>query len=369
MQVDLSHRIPTMKNHTATHVLNWALRDVLGEHVQQKGSLVDPEKTRFDFSHPAQVTEEELARIEELVNSQIEEDLEVFTAEVDQKKAREVNTLRAVFGEKYPDVVRVVSIGVPVDQLLSDPKNDEWMRYSVEFCGGTHVRRAGEIGRFRLVEESAVAKGIRRVIGVTGERARKAEDEATGVLRMLKDAAQAPDQALPQRIAEITAIMSQAEMPVVEKARIRADLAHLQERAKKVQKEQARAGVGEVLSQAEALLAGAPRAGDVAIICGAVPGATTDQLRAACDSLRAKAGSAAVLLASENDGRVVLMAAMTADVVGRGVKAGDLIRDIAPIVGGKGGGRPDMAQGGGPDAGKIGEAVSSAGQWIKQKLS
>lgn len=357
-----------MQNHTVTHVMNWALRDVLGDHVQQKGSLVDPDKTRFDFSHTAQVTEEQLAQIEELVNSQIEEDLAVYTAEVDQKKAREINTLRAVFGEKYPDVVRVVSIGVPVDQLLSDPKNDEWMRYSVEFCGGTHVQRTGEIGRFRIVEESAVAKGIRRVIGVTGERAAKAEADARAVARLLKDAAGAPDESLPNRLAEISAIMAQSEMPVVEKARLRDDMAHLQERAKKAQKEAAKAGAGEVLTQAESLLSDAPRVGSTAIVCGALPGAAVDQLRAACDSLRAKAGSAAVLLATESDGKVVLLAAMTADVVDRGVKAGELIRDIAPVVGGRGGGRPDMAQGGGPDAGKIDEAVSTAQKWLTQKL-
>ena len=357
-----------MKNHTVTHVMNWALRDVLGDHVQQKGSLVDPDKTRFDFSHTAQVSEEQLAQIEELVNSQIEEDLGVFTAEVDQKKAREINTLRAVFGEKYPDVVRVVSIGVPVDQLLADPKNDEWMRYSVEFCGGTHVQRTGEIGRFRIVEESAVAKGVRRVIGVTGERAAKAEADARAVARLLKDAAGAPDDSLHNRLAEITAIMTQSEMPVVEKARLRSDMAQLQERAKKAQKEAAKAGAGEVLTQAESLLSDAPRVGDTAIVCGALPGAAVDQLRAACDSLRAKAGSAAVLLATESEGKVVLLAAMTTDVVGRGVKAGELIRDIAPVVGGKGGGRPDMAQGGGPDAGKIDEAVSAARQWLTQRI-
>lgn len=358
-----------MQNHTVTHVMNWALRDVLGDHVQQKGSLVDPDKTRFDFSHTAQVTEEELAQIEELVNAQIEEDLAVYTAEVEQKKAREINTLRAVFGEKYPDVVRVVSIGVPVDQLLSDPKNDEWMRYSVEFCGGTHVAKTSEIARFRIVEESAVAKGIRRIIGVTGERAAKAEADARAVARLLKDAAGAPDESLSNRLAEITAIMTQSEIPVVEKARFREDMAHLQDRAKKAQKEAAKAGAGEVLSHADSLLSDAPRVGNTAIVCGALPGAAVDQLRAACDSLRAKAGSAAVLLATESEGKVVLLAAMTADVVGRGVKAGELIRDIAPVVGGKGGGRPDMAQGGGPDAAKIDEAVTTARQWLTQRIS
>lgn len=358
-----------MKNHTATHVLNWALREVLGAHVQQKGSLVDPDKTRFDLSHNAQISDEELSRIEELVNSQIEEDLEVFTAEVDQKKAREVNTLRAVFGEKYPDVVRVVSIGVPVEQLLADPTNDEWMRYSVEFCGGTHVKRTGEIGRFRLVEESAVAKGIRRVVGVTGEKAAAAEQHAVEVMRLLAAASQADDADLPALLAEINAKLNQSEMPVVEKAHLRTDLSHLQERAKKAAKEAAKTGAADASARADELLAGAAKAGGVTIIAGELPGATADQLRAACDSLRARAGSAAVLLASDEGGKVMLMAAMTPDVVGKGVKAGDLIKEIAPIVGGKGGGRPEMAQGGGPDAGRIGDAVKAAKAWLAGRLA
>lgn len=367
--VNSASREPTKRNHTATHVLNWALRDVLGSHVQQKGSLVDPDKTRFDLSHPSQITDEELARIEELVNSQIEEDLEVFTAEVNQKKAREINTLRAVFGEKYPDVVRVVSIGVPVEQLLADPRNDEWMRYSVEFCGGTHVKRTSEIKRFRLIEESAVAKGIRRVVGVTGEKAAAAEANAEQVARLLAAASRADDAALPALLADITAKLSQLEMPVVEKARLRTDLTHLQERAKKAAKAAAKTGAADATARADALLAAARRAGETAIICGAIDGATADQLRAACDSLRARAGNAAVLLASEDGGRVVLMAAMTPDVVSRGVKAGELIKEIAPIVGGKGGGRPDMAQGGGTDPTKIGEAVEAAKTWLAGRLA
>lgn len=157
-------------------------------------------------------------------------------------------------------------------------------------------------------------------------------------------------------------------LPAVEKRKLQTELEALQEKAKEIKKRQSKAGAGEVLTQAESLLSDAPRVGNTAIVCGALPGAAVDQLRAACDSLRAKAGSAAVLLATESDGKVVLLAAMTADVVGRGVKAGELIRDIAPVVGGKGGGRPDMAQGGGPDAGKIDEAVSAARQWLTQRI-
>ena len=184
------HRFPTMQNHTSTHILNWALRDVLGEHVQQKGSLVDPEKTRFDFSHNKQLSENELAKIEQYAQSQISNALPVVTnPEVDQKKAREINTLRAVFGEKYPNKVRVVSIGADIDAMLRDPTNPKWMQYSVEFCGGTHLKNSKEAEEFVLVHEEAVAKGVRRLVGLTGEKAKEARQrgefflEVSGKLR------------------------------------------------------------------------------------------------------------------------------------------------------------------------------------------
>jgi alanyl-tRNA synthetase len=340
----------------------------LGDHVQQKGSLVDPEKTRFDLSHRAQITEEQLARIEGLVNERIGENLPVYAEEVELAKAREINTLRAVFGEKYPDVVRVISIGRPVQEMIDDPKNAEWMKYSVEFCGGTHLKHTGEVGRFRFIEESAVAKGIRRVTAVTGERARQAEDRATALFRQLKDAGRADDAALPQRIAELGAVMGQAELPILDKQRMRADLAKLQERAKKIQKQVARAGTADVMARADELLAGARKVGETSIIVGHLGEAAVEQLRAACDSLRARAGSAAVFLAAEHSGKVLLLAAMTPDVAARGIKAGDLVRAIAPIVGGKGGGKPDIAQGGGSETGKIPDAVREAGEWLQAKL-
>ena len=196
--VSRTHRIPTMQNHTATHVLNWSLREVLESggsgKVDQKGSLVDPEKTRFDFSHNKPLTDDELDRIEALCKKQIDQALPVYAAMreenfVEQKQAREINTLRAVFGEKYPDKVRVVSIGVPIteedarnagtkDWLLRSPNNPEWMKYSVEFCGGTHVKNTSEIEAFALVSEEGVAKGVRRLVGISGDAAKRAESSA-----------------------------------------------------------------------------------------------------------------------------------------------------------------------------------------------
>jgi alanyl-tRNA synthetase len=361
-------RSATMKNHTVTHMMNWALREVLGEHVQQKGSLVDPEKTRFDLSHNTQITEQQLARVEDLVNKSIEADLPVYAEEVPQDQARRVNTVRAVFGEKYPDVVRAICIGKPLTEMMKVPDNPEWMKYSVEFCGGTHLKHTGEVGRFRFIEESAVGKGVRRVTGITGQRARQAETDATAIFRLLKDANEANDEALPNRIAEITALMSQTELPVVDKARMRDDLAKLLDRAKKAQKQAAKAGVADVLTKADELLHGAERFGSSAIIVGDMGEAAVDQLRAAGDSLRTRAGSAAILLAARHEDKVLLLAAITPDLTARGVKAGDLIKAVSPVVGGKGGGRPDMAQGGGTDVAKIPDALQEATAWLRTKL-
>ena len=367
--VDATRRQRIMRNHTATHILNLALREVLGDHVQQKGSLVDPDKTRFDLSHKAPISEVELARIEAHVNRLIEADLPVYSGEAKEVDARKINTLRAVFGEKYPETVRIVSIGVPIDDLMSTPDNPEWMKYSVEFCGGTHLKRTGEAGRFRLIEESAVAKGIRRVVGVTGERAQEVEAAAMALARQLKEAAGANDAALPQRITEIAAVMNQAQLPIVEKLRLRADLERLQQRAKQIQKQAAKTGAADALARVDELLQSADTLNGCALITVNMGQATIDQLRAASDALRSRAGSAAVFLASESEGKAVLLAAMTKDLTARGIKAGDLMKSVAPIVGGRGGGRPDMAQGGGPQTDKIDEAVQHAVQWLRAAVA
>lgn len=420
LNVDLQSRYPTMQNHTATHIMNWALREVLGDHVQQKGSLVDPEKTRFDLSHNQPISNDELGRIESLVNEQIAAKLPVYAASnedgfVDQKQAREINTLRAVFGEKYPDRVRVVSIGAPIDELLRDPKHPKWMKFSVEFCGGTHVKNSSEIERFVLTHEEGVAKGVRRVIGVSGETARKAEelgrqllDEATDLLKQSPErkrgvgsslpsggpVARAPgsdgddssltvaapkevtpsegaavrDQDLASRLAAFTQAVNDAVIPVLVRHELREKLAELQKIAKQQEKQSAAASGDAVMDKVKSLHASAKAMGGVTVVVGEVPAAPVDALRGAVDWVRQKSPSSAVLFAMVDDNRVTLLAGMSKDVVELGVKAGDLIKEISPLVGGKGGGRPDMAQGGGTDAGGLPMALEAAGEWIATRL-
>lgn len=328
-RVDENHRRPTMQNHTATHVLNWALREVLGGHVQQKGSLVDPEKTRFDFSHNKPIADEELERIEGLVNEQIAKGLTVYAASreeeyVDQKRALEINTLRAVFGEKYPERVRVVSIGVPIDELLADPKNERWMGYSVEFCGGTHVKNTSEIGRFVLTSEESVAKGVRRVVGVTGEKAEEAERDGTALLARMNQLDKAPAEQWADGLTDVQRQMSEKQLPVREVNAVRERVAELQKRVRQQEKAAAGEAAADVRGAAAELLNSAKQINGTYVIVGEVPHAPADALRGAIDWFRSKTSSSAVLLACHDGSKVTLTAGMSHDVIARGVKAGVL---------------------------------------------
>jgi alanyl-tRNA synthetase len=349
-------------------VLNWALREVLGEHVQQKGSLVDDEKTRFDFSHQKGLTPDELGRIEELCGKQIAGDLKVYWKEVPQADALKINGLRAVFGEKYPDIVRVVSVGVPVDDLLGNPDNADWRKYSVEFCGGTHVASTREIGRFVLAAEESVAKGIRRVVGLTGERA--ADAVATGD-KLLQRADQLRSSApgdVDKGLGELQKDMNAAQIPIRMREQLREAIADLQKIVKQQQKEHAAAATGVIQERIAALIADAQKVGDSAIVVGEVPDVPADQIKHGADTIKQKCGSAAIFLGARSDGKAVLLAAMTDDLIQRGLKAGDLVKHIAPIVKGGGGGPPTMAQAGGKDPDALPDALTAAAEWIQQKL-
>ncbi|MCH7591692.1 MAG: hypothetical protein IH989_02775, partial [Planctomycetes bacterium] len=396
--VDTENRRPTEQNHTSTHLLNWALREVLefrggGDKVNQRGSLVDPEKTRFDFSHNRPLTEDELSRIETLVQKQVDEKHRVYTTEVEKKSADEINTLRAVFGENYPDTVRVVSIGAPIteedaqktgasDWLLRSPKSSEWMKYSVEFCGGTHVKNTSEIGAFVLTHEEGVAKGVRRVVGISGEAARKAIElgklllvEASALAENEGDTGTKGRRDVGNSTVDLSAALSafqqkvaDATIPVLVRHELQARIVELQKLVKQQQKQSASASGEAVMDCVRKLFENAATIGGVKVVVGEVPSAPTDKLRGAIDWVRNKTEASAVLLAGVTGDRVTLIAGMSKAVVAKGVKAGDLIKEIAPLVGGKGGGRPDMAQGGGTDPSGVNAAIEHAVQWLAGRL-
>jgi len=368
-----ARREQTRRNHTATHVLNWALREVLelggGGKVDQKGSLVDPDRTRFDFSHSKPLTPEEIDRVVALCNEKIRADLPVHTKVVPQADALKINTLRAVFGEKYPDEVRVVSCGADIDAMLRDPKNPEWMKYPVEFCGGTHVNRTGEIGGFVLVSEEAVAKGIRRVVGITGGKAQKATETGRRLRERAASIKAGPAERVAGELAELQREMLDAEIPLRDRIALRDAVAELQQIAKQQSKQASAESAGAMRAVRQQLLDAAERINGHALIVGEVPNAPVEQVREAADWLRAQAGSAAVLLGMRGEGgKPLLLAAVTEDLKKNGLHAGNLIREIAAHIDGRGGGKPDMAQAGGRNAEGLAAALKAGAHALREQL-
>jgi len=362
-------RQATKRNHTATHVLNWALREVLGDHVQQKGSLVDHEKTRFDFSHPKALTPEEIERVERLVNERINARLPVYGEVVEQARALRIHGLRAVFGERYPDPVRVLSVGVPVQELVADPDNPRWRQVSVEFCGGTHVSNTGDIDCFVLASEEAVAKGIRRIVGLTGQIARLAAETGEALVEHAEKLRRQPLDGLPDELARIQNTLATATLPARHRIRLRRAIEELQKLARQQQKSDAAQAAGAMRQKVDELLARAEKHGDTSIVVAEMPAVPLDHLRMAADMVKQRCESAAVLLGvAAGPDKALLLAALTPDLVQKGLKAGDLVKAAAEIVDGSGGGPPTMAQAGGRNPAKLAEALAAGRQWVLSRL-
>ncbi len=364
LRVDAERRARIMANHTATHVLNHKLRTVLGEHVQQKGSLVDDQKLRFDFSHNAAVTTEQMRQIEELSNRDIAADLPVYYDYAPIEDAKKIRGLRAVFGEKYPPRVRVVSIGVPPRELLAQPDNAEWENYSIEFCGGTHLTRTGDAEGLVITQEEAVAKGVRRIVALTGAAAHQAQATAA-VLEGRIDAlrSKSPEE-LAGALSEVAAAVNDAQLPATARATLREKLAALQQIVKQYEKERAKASAGNVVEEARRIAE--EQAGP--LIVAVLDNADADALRTAMDVIRKKQPDAALLLGSAADGKVSFVAAVPQPLIAKGLKAGDWVREVAKVAGGGGGGRPDMAQAGGKDPTKLHEALEVGRAYAAQRM-
>jgi alanyl-tRNA synthetase len=349
------------QNHSTTHITNWALREVLGNDVQQKGSLVDPEKLRFDFSHGKAIADAELEKIETLVHQVIEKNLKVYAEEAPQEQALKINGLRAVFGEKYPPTVRVVSIGASVKDLLSDPTNEKWRQFSIEFCGGTHITSTGEAKAFTIIAEESVSKGIRRITALTGLAASAASDSAQKSDAIITSAKQSPDDQLQPVITSLNATISIGTLPLRAKRRAQAAILELQARIKAHEKSAKASGTKvDAIAIAADLLTAAPAYGPGKLIVGEIPGADDEQLRAAMNSIAKKQPSHGIMLAAVTGDRITFVAAVSDDLIAKGLKAGDWIRETAKIAGGGGGGKPNMAQAGGKDPTKLNEALEKA---------
>lgn len=325
-KVDDEIRNANMRNHSATHLMHKALRDVLGGHVEQKGSLVTAESTRFDISHPQAVTAEEIAEVERRVNEAVLANVAVNAAIMSMEDAQKTGAMM-LFGEKYGDEVRVLQMG----------------GFSTELCGGTHVSRTGDIGLFKIISEGGIAAGVRRIEAITGLNALKWAQEQE---RLVKDI-----------IAETKA---QTEKDVL--AKIQAGAAH----AKALEKELARAKAELAVHAGAKLLDDAKDLGAAKLVAAQIE-ADAAALREIVTDLTGKSDNAVILLAAVNDGKVSLCAGVSKALTGK-VKAGDLVKFAAEQVGGKGGGRPDLAQAGGTDAGKLPAVLDSVKDWVGAKL-
>ncbi len=368
--LDSARRGAICANHTATHLLNHALRDALGEGADQKGSLVAPDRLRFDFAQSGPVAADDLAKVEAQVQAAIAQNLKVFADAAPLFVAKSITGVRAVFGETYPDPVRVVSIGAPVQALLDDTASPNWRQRSIEFCGGTHVESTGQIAAFALVSEEAVAKGIRRITALTGVAASAAARAADGVASRLAAAQSLSGPALQTALAEITAELETLTMPAARRHHLRAQAATLQERLKGEQKNADAARAAEAGKLARAIAESALAANAPVIVNSLDLGSDRKALQAALNTVTQLAPKAAVMLFTPDpaEGKIAIMAAVPKPLQAKGLSAGDWVRLASEIVGGKGGGKPDAAQGGGTELTKVRDAMRAAEQFAMQKV-
>ncbi|REL30602.1 alanine--tRNA ligase [Thalassotalea euphylliae] len=325
-EIDVARRENIVKNHTATHILHAALRKVLGEHVTQKGSLVDPEKLRFDFSHFEAVTSDELSQIEHMVNSEIRRNVKRETELMQIDEAKEKGAM-ALFGEKYDDEVRVVTLG----------------EFSTELCGGVHVDRTGDIGLLKITSESGIAAGVRRIEAVTAEAALTFIDSQADTLATIASMVK----------SDVAGTTGKVEQMISRAKQLEKEIAQLKQQL-------ASAASGDLVSQAVDI-------NGVKALIADLDGVESKALRGMVDELKVKMGSGIIMLATANGDKVGLIAGVTKDLTGQ-VKAGELVNMVAQQVGGKGGGRPDMAQAGGSQPENIAAALASVQPWLTEKL-
>ena len=324
-RVDMQARARTERNHSVTHLMHKALREVLGNHVQQKGSQVDPDKTRFDFVHAQPMTHAEIRKVENIVNGEILANAETRARVMSIEDAQKTGAMM-LFGEKYGDEVRVLDIGS-----------------SRELCGGTHVKRTGDIGLFKILAESGVAAGVRRVEAVTGEGALDYVQQQEQQLQQVADAVKAQPQEAAMRILQIL------------------------DNAKTIEKELARLKSKLASAQGDDLVNQAVDCNGIKVLAALLEGADAAVLRETLDKLKDKLKSAAIVLAAVADGKVSLIAGVTPDLVAK-IKAGELVNMVAQQVGGKGGGRPDMAMAGGTQPENLAAALASVSAWVQTRL-
>ena len=368
VEVDMERRALVTPNHTCTHSLNLALREVLGDHVQQKGSLVTAERLRFDFNHPKPVTPAELEKVEGIVRKAIADKLPVYAKETPLEDARAISGLRAVFGETYPDPVRVVSVGASVEELLAAPGDSKWTQLSIEFCGGTHLSNTSEAEAFALVQEEGTAKGIRRVLAVTRDAAKKAIATGEEFTKRVEAAKKLAPKEMDKESTAIQRELPEAVMPCAARAVVVAGVAELKKKliaaSKKAGGANKEKAIGEV-RDAVAAAGGAPF-----VVVRSEIGLETAAFKEAVDAEGVKKGVAVMIVSSDAaKGRVLAYCGVPKDVEAKGLDAlGWLKATCVPIGGKGGGGKNGVAQGQGGNIDGAAEAAAEATKYAQGKL-
>ena len=328
------------KNHTATHLLQWALQKVCGSSVAQQGSLVCSEYLRFDFASPKALSSEQIKEVEKLVNDQISHSVPICCTTLPIEKAKKLGAM-ALFGEKYGDTVRVIAVGAKDENHLSQA-------FSKEFCGGTHVANTGVIGGFKITREESVSAGVRRITALTGKGLAEHYNKMNGIVGNLGQLLKVPAEQICDRVNKILE-----------------DNKNLAKQLKNASKQSG----ADVMSKAKQLLKSCEKIGESSVVVSGLESATIDEAREAIDMIKKKAGSAAVVFGFAEGDKVVLLAGVSDDLIKKGLKAGDIVKEIAPIVDGGGGGKPQMAQAGGKNPQNLPQALNRAMEYIKGKIN
>ncbi|KAL9079485.1 MAG: hypothetical protein Q9157_001648 [Trypethelium eluteriae] len=363
-EFDEERRDPIRKNHTGTHVLNYGLREVLGDGVHQKGSLVAPDRLRFDFSHGSGVADKDLEKVEGICTDYIRKNGEVFAKDVALATAQEIEGIRAVFGEKYPDPVRVVSVGMPVEKLVEDVKNPEWRKYSVEFCGGTHVGKTGEIKELVIVEESGIAKGIRRIIAFTGQAAYDVQRQASEHSSQLDRLQKMPHGLEKEQLAKKTqAELNEANISAVTKTKLKERMAKIAKSILEEQKAAVKKQNKEVLENIDNYFT--THAGSKTLVLRVqYPKAVNEALKEIGKKKKDK--SVYLMSADEVEERIVHGCHVAEDLNKVGASASGWTEKVSSIVGGKAGGKGATSVGNGTHLDKIDEGLESARKYLEQ---
>ncbi|KAJ7564423.1 hypothetical protein O6H91_02G016900 [Diphasiastrum complanatum] len=370
-RVDYQRRSLVAPNHTCTHLLNYALKTVLGNHVDQKGSLVAPDKLRFDFSHGKPITHVDLEKIESIVAKQIKDEVPVYAKEASLVEAKRIMGLRAVFGEVYPDPVRVVTVGRPVEDLLADPENPQWASISTEFCGGTHISNTREAAAFALISEEGIAKGVRRVTAFTTNAAKEAIRVAESFASHIANVSKLEGLALEKEVSSLKSSLDAAIIPAARKAELRGLLLDLQDRIRKEQKAAAGANLQLAINTAIDVADKKASDGEACCILRIDVGLDTNAIREAVTSVMDRHKDLAVMLFSVDDvsNKVLVYAGVPETVSKRGIVLLEWLRKtLTPINGKGGGGKNGLAQGQGSNAEGVDDAIKLAHAYINEKL-